>query len=207
MESMDREPSENRSITRLIHLLKANDSQAAAEIWQRFFQRLLPLARARLRGVSDRLVDEEDLLVSVFDRFYRAVQEERFSRVRDRDDLWQILLLLTEHRAADYHRKSRSAKRGGGRLGSLAPSSVEGEDVEQLADDLPTPEYAAAFNESLASALEKLTDDRQREIALLRLEGYENLEIANQLRISLSSVERKLRLIRECWSSVFPTET
>jgi DNA-directed RNA polymerase specialized sigma24 family protein len=32
-----------------------------------------------------------------------------------------------------------------------------------------------------------------------KLEGYENREIARQLGISLSSVERKLRVVREKW--------
>jgi hypothetical protein len=47
---------------------------------------ILPLARARLRGFVDRAMDEEDLLVSMCDRFFRAVSENRFARLNDRDD-------------------------------------------------------------------------------------------------------------------------
>ena len=46
-----------------------------------------------------------------------------------------------------------------------------------------------------------LRDDTQREIARLRLEGYENTEIAEKTGVSLRSVERKLKLIRETWEA------
>ena len=45
-----------------------------------------------------------------------------------------------------------------------------------------------------------LTDDSQRQVARLRMEGYANQEIAEQLNVSLRSVERKLGIIREIWS-------
>ncbi len=35
------------------------------------------------------------------------------------------------------------------------------------------------------------------------MEGYQNREIANRLEIGLSSVERKLRVIREVWRKEF----
>jgi DNA-directed RNA polymerase specialized sigma24 family protein len=179
------------------------DPQAAGEIWQRFFQRLLPLARARLRGLQDRTVDEEDLLVSVFDRFFRAAKEERFARLNDRDDLWQILLMLTDHKVAEQYRRSHAQKRGGGEVRRLDDIVEPGQELREMADAEPGPEFVAAFNDSLASALTRLNDEKTREVAMLKLEGHENREIADQLDVSLSSVERKLRVIREEWQEAF----
>jgi DNA-directed RNA polymerase specialized sigma24 family protein len=51
--------------------------------------------------------------------------------------------------------------------------------------------------------LARLAEEKTREVALLKLEGYENREIAQRLDISLSSVERKLRVIREAWQDEF----
>src|SRR5262245_8935196 len=85
----------DHSVTKLIAGLRAQDSAAAGEIWQRYFQQLLPLARQKLKGLSYRATDEEDLLLSVFQRFFHAASTDRFARLQDRDDLWQILLLLT----------------------------------------------------------------------------------------------------------------
>src|SRR5262245_18630327 len=114
----DRDLSEqsSHSVTQLIDRLKQQDSQAAEGIWRRYFERLLPLARARVKALLPSISDEEDLLVSVFDRFFRAVKEDRFCRLHDRDDLWQILLMLTERAATDQFRRHKAEKRGAGRV-------------------------------------------------------------------------------------------
>ena len=51
--------------------------------------------------------------------------------------------------------------------------------------------------------LKRLRDDTLRQVAQLRMEGFANEEIAGRLTMSLRSVERKLRLIREEWQSAF----
>jgi DNA-directed RNA polymerase specialized sigma24 family protein len=42
--------------------------------------------------------------------------------------------------------------------------------------------------------------DSLREIALLKLEGHSNQEIANRIECGLRTVERKLQGIRAIWS-------
>jgi RNA polymerase sigma factor (sigma-70 family) len=195
-------PDHSHSVTQFIERLKAQDPEAAGRIWQRYFERLLPLARARLRPLGSGGCDAEDVLVSVFDRFFRAAGEDRFARLEDRDDLWQILLMLTERTVADQYRRAGAQKRGG-----LTRDRGRGDDtppaLENVADREPGPEFAAAFNDSLARAIGRLTDEKTREVALLRMEGRENQEIAQRLEVSLSSVERKLRVVREVWKQEF----
>ena len=48
--------------------------------------------------------------------------------------------------------------------------------------------------------LAQLEDDSLRSIARMRLEGYSNEEIGNQLSISSATVKRRLSIIRETWS-------
>jgi DNA-directed RNA polymerase specialized sigma24 family protein len=48
--------------------------------------------------------------------------------------------------------------------------------------------------------LGRLGDDTLRQVALLKLEGYENAEIAARLNCALRTVERKLNLIRALWA-------
>lgn len=192
-------PEHEHSVTRLIQRLQANDPHAASQLWRRYFERLLPLARARLAALPHRAVDEEDVLLSVFDRFFQAAKQDRFVRLADRDDLWQILLMLTERKVADHFRAAQTQKRGG----NMAPTADSAQLARAQASPEPGPEFVAAFNDSLACALGRLMDASTREVALLRMEGYENREIAERLRISLSSVERKLRVIREVWQETF----
>ncbi len=196
-------PSDGHSVTRMIQDLKAENSEAAGAIWNRFFSKLLPMARARLRGLADRSVDEEDLLVSVFDRFFVAVSEDRFARLNDRDDLWQILLMLTDHRVSEQYRHSNAQKRGGGQVMTLDAATASEPSWREIADAEPSPEFVAAFNENLSRAIDRLQEEKTRNVAIMKLEGFENREIAERLGIGLSSVERKMRVIREKWRDIW----
>ena len=66
------------SDTSLIDLLRVKQSPAAAQkIWERYFQRLVGLARKKLEGVPRRSFDEEDVALSAFDSFFRGVATGR----------------------------------------------------------------------------------------------------------------------------------
>lgn len=193
----------DHSVTLLIHQLKQQDPDAAREIWQRYFERLIPLAKAKLNTFSQHQ-DEEDILLSVFDRFFQAAGSNRFRKLDDRDDLWRLLLMLTDHKVTDEYRKTQAQKRGGGKVRNASDvSDFDINQVKQIAERDPTPEYLVSFNETLARALQRLDAGGTREVAILRLEGYQNREIAEQLGVSLASVERKLRVIREVWEEEF----
>ena len=79
--------------------------------------------------------------------------------------------------------------------------------LRELADREPGPEFIASFNENLARAINRLEQEKTRQVALLKLEGYSNREIADHLEISLSSIERKLRIIRVTWQREFADES
>lgn len=203
MGTHEAEETSAHSVTQLIDRLKQHDSQAAEAIWRRYFERLLPLARARIKAMP-KVVDEEDLLVSVFDRFFRAVKEDRFARLEDRNDLWQVLLMLTERAATDQYRRSQADKRGAGKVAREGDmTNLDLAQIRELADREPGPQFIAAFNDTLTQALANLSDATMREVALLRMEGHEHQEIAKRLDISLSSVERKMRVIRALWQKRF----
>lgn len=63
----------------------------------------------------------------------------------------------------------------------------------------PTPSFAAEVAEECRVLLEKLGDDELKQIALAKLEGFSNAEIAERIGKSLATVERKLKLIRKTW--------
>jgi len=105
------------SVTLWIERLKAGGEQtqqAAQKVWERYYPALLRLARRNLGNASVRVADEEDVVVNAFERFFRAAGEGRFPRLEDRDDLWQILLMLTERAASNQRRDGARQKRGGG---------------------------------------------------------------------------------------------
>jgi hypothetical protein len=107
--------SSEPSVTYWIRRAQAGDPAAAQRIWERYFQRLVGLARKKLQGAIRRAADEEDVVLSAFDSFYRAAERGRFPQLNDRHDLWQLLVLVTERKAIDLIHHERRARRGGGR--------------------------------------------------------------------------------------------
>jgi DNA-directed RNA polymerase specialized sigma24 family protein len=186
------------SVTRWISALKQGDQAAASGLWESYFRRLVGLARARLRDVPRLVADEEDVALSAFDSFCRRAQSGRFRRLHDRDDLWQILALITVRKAIDLRNYEGRQSRGMGRIRSLTELTREG--LEMVGGEEPTPELAAQFVEEFQRLMEQLGDSSLRSVATLKLEGYTNDEIAALLGCVTSTVERKLARIRGEWA-------
>ena len=91
--------SSDRSVTLLIGMLKEGNRDAAQRLWEKYFQRLVGLARARLARASSPVADAEDVALSAFDSFYRRAERGEFPTLEDRDDLWQLLFVLTVRKA------------------------------------------------------------------------------------------------------------
>lgn len=179
-----------------IDRLKAGDHQAAQKLWECYFRRLVGLARQKLQCVPRRMADEEDVALSAFHSFCQGAEKGRFPRLEDRSDLWQLLVMITARKAADLIQYERRKKRGGDR--SADASSVE-IDLEELISREPTPEFAAQVAEQCQRLLGRLSEESLRAVALWKMEGYTTEQIADRLGCVPRTVERKLRLIRECW--------
>jgi DNA-directed RNA polymerase specialized sigma24 family protein len=197
--------SPSGSVTQWINKLKAGDDAAAQKLWQSYFERLVALARKKLRGTPRRAADEEDVALSAFDSFCRGAAQGRFPQLADRGDLWQLLVLITARKAIDLVHQERRQKRGGGTVQgesaflAIPDSSGEEAGLEQFAGREPTPEFAAQLAEECRRLLSVLADEELRRVALWKMEGYTNEEIAAKLGCVLRTVERKVRVIRSRW--------
>lgn len=181
------------SVTHWVRLLQAGDHVAAQPLWERYFQQLVGLARARLQDTPRRAADEEDVALSAFDSFCRAAERHRFPQLTDRDDLWRLLVVITARKALRLAKHERRQKRGGGKVHDEAV-------LDQLADQEPTPDLAIQVAEECARLLESLGDGELRSIALWKMEGYTTEEMAAKLQCAPRTVERKLRRIRTIWT-------
>ncbi len=103
--------SQSQSVTQLIDQLQFGDSLAAQQIWDRFIERLIGLARRWLQQLPRRAIDEEDVALSAFNAFFQGVNAQRFERLGNRDDLWQVLAMLTERKAIGVMRHELAKKR------------------------------------------------------------------------------------------------
>jgi len=189
------------SITGWIDHLRAGDRAAAAQLWQRYFRQLVVLARQKLRHGPRGMADEEDVALSAFDSFVRGTEQGRFPELADRDDLWGLLLVITEHKAINLVWHEKRAKRGGGKVrheGSLVSDSAFAS-LDCVPHSEPTPEQAALVADECRHLFDALDDAALRAVAVAKMEGYTNEEIADRLDVSLPTIGRKLQRIRRIW--------
>jgi DNA-directed RNA polymerase specialized sigma24 family protein len=194
------------SVTYWINRLKAGDRAAAQKLWERYIRQLERLARQKLHGMPRRPGDEEDVAVSAFASFCRGAERGRFPQLYDRDNLWKILVALATRKARDLVRGEQRQKRGGGLLLDEAALLRQSRSLrvertlEEIISREPTPEFAAQLAEECQRLLTRLDDAELRSIALWKMEGYTNDEIAARLDRAPRTVERRLRLIRSIWA-------
>jgi DNA-directed RNA polymerase specialized sigma24 family protein len=188
------------SVTVLLGALKSGDSSAAGPLWERYFARLVSFAKGRLQraGGPGTVEDEEDAALSAIDSFLQGVKDKRFPRLENRDSLWQILVMVTKRKVIDQVERRNTAKRGGnhrrldgGMVGLASPGLA--------------PDAAALLVDQCRVLLDALSredpaDMRMlRMIALWKLEGFTNEQIAKQNGCALRTVANRLELIRKIW--------
>src|SRR5262249_42717745 len=87
--------SSEGSVTRWVTALKGGDAAAAQPLWERYYRRLVALARNKLQAARRRVADEEDVVQGAFHSFFQGVAQGRFPRLDDRGNLWSLLVVLT----------------------------------------------------------------------------------------------------------------
>lgn len=194
------------SVTQWIGDLRTgNRDEASRRLWERYFERLARLAQSRLRTAAPGPADGEDIALSAFDSFVRGAAAGRYPALGDRDDLWRLLVTITARKAHNQRRDEGRQKRGGGRVvgeGALAGADPVGDDfLAQVVGSEPTPEFAALVTDEYRRLFGSLADESLRVVALLKLEGHSNEEIARSLDCGLRTVERKLEVIRKRWTA------
>lgn len=192
--------ADHGSVTHWLGDLKVGDLAAAQPLWERYFGKLVVLARAKLRGLHKAGADEdeEDAALSAFNSFCAGAAGGKFPKLDDREDLWKLLVVITARKAFAQVGRERRLKRGGGRKSTDADRDLRGLDL--VAGDEPTPEFAAMVAEEFQRLLQALPDDTLRDVALRRMEGYTCDEIAEHLGCARRTVARRLDLIRKTWT-------
>jgi DNA-directed RNA polymerase specialized sigma24 family protein len=135
--------------------------------------------------------------------------------LNDRVDLWRLLTAITMKKVLSQKQHYTRLKRNGAFPNpGVATTDCSGPDAiapvgdatrphdcltEALSKE-PTPEYAALIEEEYRSLLAALGDKRLEQIAVWRMEGLSNEEIAGELKCAVRTVERKLERIRAIWT-------
>lgn len=105
------------SVTHWLGDLRGGDLAAAQPLWERYFGKLVVLARGKLQRQRHprAAADEEDAALSAFNSFCAGVAEGKFPQLADRQDLWKILMTITVRKAyAQIQRQKHSSAGAGG---------------------------------------------------------------------------------------------
>lgn len=192
--------SQAGSVSQSLEAIKQGDTDAVRLLSDRYYQQLAGIARRKMSGFSRRVVDEYAIANDVLHDFSLRSQQGDFPDVRNRADLLPLLVRLTHDRVVDEVRRMTAQKRGAGRTRGhsifVEADGVPGE-FDRFAGADETPSTRLTASEEIHDMLSRLSDETMRAVLVLRVAGLTNDEISGELDVSLATVERKRRRIRE----------
>src|SRR5216683_3734121 len=160
--------------------LRDGSNDAATQVFQRFANRLIVLARQQLDPKILQKEDPEDVMQSVFRSFLIRNAAGKLGEFETWDNLWAILVVMTRRkcgRRTDYFYSARRDVR----REATGPSPAEDAPLDPgIPDEEPTPSEAMMLAETVEELLNDL-EGRQREIMTLSLQGYTPAEISPRL--------------------------
>ncbi len=188
--------SKSLSVTRWIEELEKGDTAAAELLWQFMESRLMSLANKRV-GFSISY-DENDVALDAFATLCDGIQKGKYE-LDDRNALWSLLAVITINGARKLSRDEKRLRRGGG----FTKSQKNDQTLKALSSHEHSPDASFFAKEECKRLLSMLPDENLKRLAVLKVDGYTNDEIASILGCTRRSIQRRLNLIRETWTDDF----
>ena len=169
----------------LLVRLRGGQQDAATELYLRYAQRLRALVRARCSSQLARRLEPDDIVQSVFRRFFRRVLQGDYD-VPPGEELWGLLLVI----ALNKIRTEETFHRAGKRDVRLSAQPADPAVLESHAVD-----DSALLEVCVNDVLGQLPES-YRELVELRIQGHEVAELAARTGRSKRTVERILQDVR-----------
>lgn len=183
---MSDHPADDRE---LVAAFKAGSEAAARELFDRYCEKLMRLARRRIGQRMATRVDPEDVIQSAFRTFFVHVRNDDFT-FQHENDLFKLLVRLTVNKALRQIAHHRAAKRDPGRETGQGTEATDM--LRNLTAHDPSPEVEVAVIDEFERFLEKLPEFDRR-VLEMRVQGHSSAEIAE----ALGTYERKIRRVLE----------
>ena len=175
---------------RLFDRYRNGDEDAADELFRRYVDRLIGLARNRMSSGLARRVDAEDVVQSVYRSFFAHARNGQYA-IERAGDLWRLLATITVNKVRKKARFHGQQKRSIDRERSLdSGTGTSADEVELFAGGPATPDAVAVVDE-LEAVMVGL-EAKHREMLELRLQGQCLQEIADKVGRSQRTVRRFL---------------
>src|SRR4051794_20355082 len=174
-------PPSDRS---LLRRLRGGQQDAATELYYRYAERLRALIRSRCSDQLARRVEPDDVVQSVFRRFFGQVLRGAYN-VPPGEELWGLLLVIALNRLRSEEAFHRADKRDVRLCESADPGVLS---------SLPAAD-TALLEVSVEDVLSRLPPG-QRQLVELRIQGHDVAAIARIAGRSKRTVERILQDVR-----------
>ncbi|HVL13447.1 MAG TPA: sigma-70 family RNA polymerase sigma factor [Gemmata sp.] len=173
----------------LVAKFKAGSESAATELFTRYCEKLMSLARRRIGQRMASRIDPEDAIQSAFRTFFARVRNDQFT-FEGESDLFKLLVKLTVNKTLRQIAHHRAAKRDPGKE---AGGGATADDIfHHLAAGEPTPDVEVALLEQFEHFLSQFSAF-DRKVLEMKLQGNTTAEIA----AALETYERKVRRVME----------
>ena len=100
------------SVTNWLDQLKQGEADdLQQQLWNRYFEQLVQLARSHLQKDLCRVEDEEDAVLSALNSFFVRLEAGQFPNLNDRTSLWPLLVNITLCKTRNLYRRQSAQKR------------------------------------------------------------------------------------------------
>jgi len=174
-----REPREGDSVLKLVAELQQGETDPAADLHDRYAQRLLGLVRQRMDPTINGRMDPEDVLQSAFRSFFRIVSNGDWDAEGRAEKVWCLLYAITLNKLKMRVRFHSAEKR-----------SVRSEESNgRVISDETIPEAEVLLLDELEWVLSNSTE-KHRAILQLLLQGQDPKAVAESQKCALRTVYR-----------------
>lgn len=182
----------------LLAQVRAGSVDAIAELYHCYFRRSVALAHSRLHDGESRIIDEEVAAISALDSLVVRMRGGAYADVQDRLQVWRLLARIVDRKVTKYRRQMYGPTRSPSQpMLGVEQFRQDGSDFAlPLATKDPTPISNLIADEALQRLLDALADPAARSVVLLRLDGFNDIEIADRLGHSRRWVSRRMDMIK-----------
>lgn len=174
----------------LLNQLENDCGDAPAQILQRYENRIIRLAHARLRNGLTAKLSAEDIAQDTFAAFFQLADVDAI-QWEQRGDLWRLLAGIAINKVKQQFERYSASKR------SVAKETYSlNHAMEDVAQSLDRDHMATSELTELIDRLLQTEKPLIRRIIQLRLAGYNNHEIAEQTQRSQRTIRRSIERLK-----------
>jgi DNA-directed RNA polymerase specialized sigma24 family protein len=174
-------------------------------LWEDFYPRLRAVVAGRVRSMQRCVASESEIALSAFNSFVQGIKEGKFTSMVDRDEMWRLVRTIAIRKANDTRKWLRAQKRGGALaiIGQADFSDAESgpRGIDAATSHTEDPSATVEASDFFNNLLERLPDDRHRDVVLLKLQGASVVTIAECMNTTTRTVQRLLKKVEEAWRS------